>query len=277
VTSQQDFAPSSAATRERGSPRCARYIRKHSLYLKGRYNARTLTAEGQRKAIRYFQDSIRLDPHDASAYYYASAYAGIAECFIELAYFFGMEPKEAFAEAEVAAVKAVTLDAALAEGHAALGLLRLLNDWDWGAADAESRQAIELAPQDPYVHWRRGVCLRYAGRSEEAVAAHRQAEFLDPFSVVAIQEVGWALYYSRRFDEAIDQFHKAVELEPGWDQLYFGLGQTLVQQERHEEAVAALRTAARMGPVMRSLRRPLPTRSAARAAEAKQSMHWSSS
>jgi TolB-like protein/Flp pilus assembly protein TadD len=220
----------------------------YSLYLKGRYNARILTAEGQRKAIRYFQDSIRFDPHDASAYHYAAAYAGIAECFIELAYFFGMEPKQAFAEAEVAAVKAVTLDASLAEGHAALGLLHLLNDWDWDAADAESRQAIELAPEDPYVYWRRGVCLRYAGRSEEAIAAHRQAEFLDPFSVVAIQEVGWALYYGRRFDEAIDQFHKAVELEPGWDQLYFGLGQTLVQQQRHEEAVAALRTAARMGP-----------------------------
>ena len=35
---------------------------------------------------------------------YASAYAGIAECFIELAYFFGMEPKQAFAEAEAAAI-----------------------------------------------------------------------------------------------------------------------------------------------------------------------------
>ena len=220
----------------------------YSLYLKGRYNARILTEEGQRKAIRYFRDSIRFDPHDASAYYYASAYAGIAECFIELAYFFGMEPKEAFAEAEVAAVKAVTLDATLAEGHAALGLLRLLNDWDWSAADTESHRAIELAPDDAYVYWRRGVCLRYAGRSEEAIAAHRQAEFLDPFSVVAIQEVGWALYYGRRFDEAIDQFHKAVELEPAWDQLYFGLGQTLVQQQRHEEAIAALSTAARMGP-----------------------------
>jgi adenylate cyclase len=220
----------------------------YSLYLKGRYNARILTEEGQRKAIRYFQDSIRLDPHDASAYHYASAYAGIAECFIELAYFFGMEPKGAFAQAEVAAIKAVTLDASLAEGHAALGLLRLLNDWDWTAADAESRRAIELASEDPYVYWKRGVCLRYAGRSEEAIAAHRHAEFLDPFSVVAIQEVGWALYYGRRFDEAVDQFHKAVELEPRWDQLYFGLGQTLVQQQRHEEAVAALRAAARMGP-----------------------------
>jgi len=122
----------------------------YSLYLKGRYNARVLTEEGQRKAIRYFNDSIRSDPHDASAYYYASAYAGIAECFIELAYFFGMEPKQPFAAAAEAAVKAVALDEKLAEGHATLGLLRNLNDWDWGAADTESRRAIELAPGDAY-------------------------------------------------------------------------------------------------------------------------------
>ncbi|MHB8723231.1 MAG: winged helix-turn-helix domain-containing tetratricopeptide repeat protein [Steroidobacteraceae bacterium] len=214
----------------------------YSLYLKGRYYARILTEEGQRKAIRYFQESIQSDPD------YAPAYAGMAECFIELAYFFGMEPRKAFAEAQAAAVKAVALDENLAEGHAALSLLHLLNDWDWDAADAESRRAIELAPGDAYVYWKRGVCLRYAGRSDEAVAAHRQAELLDPFSVVAIQEVGWALYYGRRFDEAVAQFRKAVELEPGWDQLYFGLGQALVQLQRHEEAIAALHTAARMGP-----------------------------
>jgi len=90
----------------------------YSLYLKARYFARILTEEGQRKAIVHFQKSIGSDPH------YAPAYAGLAECLIELAYFFGMDPKKAFAEAEPAAVRAVALDEDLAEGHAALGLLR---------------------------------------------------------------------------------------------------------------------------------------------------------
>jgi adenylate cyclase len=214
----------------------------YSLYLKGRYFARILTGDGQNKAIRYFRESIQADPD------YAAAYAGLAECFIELAYFFGMEPKKAFGEAEPAAVKAVELDKDLAEGHAVLSLLRLLNGWDWSAADAESRLAIELAPGDAYVYWKRGVYLRYAGRAEEAVAAHRHAESLDPFSLVAIEEVGWPLYYARRFDEAADQFRRAVDLEPGWDQLYFGLGLTLVQQQRYQEAIAALRTAVQLGP-----------------------------
>jgi adenylate cyclase len=214
----------------------------YSLYLKGRYFARILTEEGQRKAILHFQKSIQCDPD------YAPAYAGLAECLIELAYFFGMNPKDAFAEAKPAALKAVALDEEFAEGHAALGLLRLLDDWDWQTADSETQRAIELAPGNPYVYWKRGVFLRYAGRCDESIPVHLHAESLDPFSIVAIQEVGFALYYARRFREAAEQIQKAIELEPGWDQLYFGLGLVLLQLHRFEEAISALRTAVQKEP-----------------------------
>jgi tetratricopeptide (TPR) repeat protein len=140
------------------------------------------------------------------------------------------------------------LDNEFAEGHAALGLLRLLDDWDWQAADVETQRAIELAPGNPYVYWKRGVFLRYAGRCEESIPVHLHAESLDPFSIVAIQEVGYAYYYARRFGEAAEQIQKAIELEPGWDQLYFGLGLPLLQQRRFEKAISALRTAVQKEP-----------------------------
>jgi len=63
-----------------------------------------------------------------------------------------MDPKKAFAEAKPAALKAVALDEEFGEGHATLGLLRLLDDWDWQTADAETRRTIELAPGNPYVY-----------------------------------------------------------------------------------------------------------------------------
>ena len=214
----------------------------YSLYLKGRYFSRVLTEEAQRKAIQHFQWSIQADTE------YAPAYAGLAECLIELAYFFGMDPKKAFAEAKPAALKAVELDDEFADAHAALGLLRLLDDWDWQAADAETHRAIELAPGNPYVYWKRGVFLRYAGRCEESIPVHLHAEALDPFSIIAIQEVGYAYYYARRFREAAEQIQKAIDLEPGWDQLYFGLGLPLLQQRRFEKAISALRTAVQKEP-----------------------------
>lgn len=214
----------------------------YSFYLKARYFARVLTEEGQRKAIFHFQKSIELDSE------YAPAFAGLAECYIELAYFFGMDPKKAFAQAAPAAVRAVDLDDSLAEGHAALGLLRLLNDWDWRAADDESRRAIELAPGNAYVYWKRGVYLRYAGRIQESIDVHLRAESLDPLSIVAIQEVAYAFYYARRFEDAARQMEKAIELEPAWDQLHFLLGLTLLQLRRFDRAISALRTAVRKEP-----------------------------
>ncbi len=53
----------------------------HSLYLKGRYFARNLTGGGQRRALQYFREAVQADPD------YAAAYAGLAECYVELAYF----------------------------------------------------------------------------------------------------------------------------------------------------------------------------------------------
>ena len=214
----------------------------YSQYLKGRYFARILTEEGQRKAILHFQNSIQCDAD------YGPAHAGLAECLIELAYFFGMNPKKAFTQAKPAALKAVALDEQFAEGHAALGLLRLLDEWDWKAADAETRRAVELAPGNPYVYWKRGVFLRYAGRCDESIQVHLRAESLDPLSIIAILEVGFALYYAERFAEAAEQIKKAIDLEPTWDQLYFGLGLPLLQQKRFDEAISALRTAVQKEP-----------------------------
>lgn len=212
----------------------------YSLYLKGRYFARNLTDEGQRKAIHYFQESIQLDPN------YAAPHASMAECFVSLAFYFGMVPKDAFSPAKVAAERAVQLDETFAEGHAVLGLLRLLDEWNWDAAETEFARAVELAPGDAYVHWKRGMYLQYAGRGEEAVAAHRRAEQLDPLSLVAMEEAGWPLYYSRRYDEAAAQFRKVVELAPDWFLGHFGLGLVLIQQQHYEEALGELRCGARL-------------------------------
>jgi tetratricopeptide (TPR) repeat protein len=135
-----------------------------------------------------------------------------------------MDPKKAFAEAKAAALKAVALDEEFAEGHAALGLLRLLDDWDWEAADAETRRAIELAPGNPYVYWKRGVFLRYAGRCEESVTVHLHAESLDPFSL-----------QQNRFGEAISALRTAVRKEPGnvfsLAALIYGLGHVARKKE----------------------------------------------
>jgi serine/threonine protein kinase/TolB-like protein len=84
-------------------------------YLQGRY----LFGKGGQmtKAIGYFQNAIKEDPT------YAPAYAGLAACYNTLgSVVIGeLPPPEARRQAVDAAVKALRLDGALAEAHAALG------------------------------------------------------------------------------------------------------------------------------------------------------------
>jgi hypothetical protein len=55
-----------------------------------------------------------------------------------------------------------------------------------------------------------GDVLAPTGRREEAIAAARRAEELDPVFNSAI--VGLELYRARRYDEAVDQMRKSMEM-----------------------------------------------------------------
>ncbi len=71
----------------------------YHLYLKGRYNWNKRTPSGTERAIEYFEQAIRHDPH------YALAYAGLADSYNLMAGNSGLRPGETFPKARAAAVK----------------------------------------------------------------------------------------------------------------------------------------------------------------------------
>src|SRR5262249_40081209 len=76
-------------------------------YLKGRYwwsKRAEGTSEGLNNGIEYFQRAIEKDPA------YGLAYDGLADCYIGLAAYDFVPPKEAFPKAKEAALKALELD-----------------------------------------------------------------------------------------------------------------------------------------------------------------------
>src|SRR5262249_2196112 len=87
----------------------------HQLYLKGRYFWNRRTAETLRRAADYFQQAIDKDPG------YALAWAGLADCYALYGFYGARSPREATPKAKEAALRALAIDDALAEPHAALG------------------------------------------------------------------------------------------------------------------------------------------------------------
>jgi TolB-like protein/DNA-binding winged helix-turn-helix (wHTH) protein len=142
---QGTLAPLEAAT-----PKQSKVVdpNAHELYLKGRYFWNKRTGDGLKKAIAYFKQAVELDPASAEAY------AGLADGYaLSGDWEYGiLSPQVAFSEAKTAAAKALALDNKLSEAHTSLAFALDLYGWDWKAAEAEYKLAIELNPNYATAH-----------------------------------------------------------------------------------------------------------------------------
>jgi TolB-like protein/DNA-binding SARP family transcriptional activator/tetratricopeptide (TPR) repeat protein len=212
----------------------------YNLYLKGRYYWHQRTRESLTKAAEAFTGAAALSPDCAESY------SGIADAYAVLGFYDHLPPSEAFPRAKAAAQRALQLDGRLAQPHASLGYVALYYDWDWKTAEREFDRALELNPSYSTGHQWRGNYLVARGRFDEAEAAMRRAQEIDPLSLIASAALGWAQFHRGNFDAAAQQCQRTIELnanfEPAW--LWGGLAHE--GAGRHAEALRMLKRAAEL-------------------------------
>jgi tetratricopeptide (TPR) repeat protein len=142
------------------------------------------------------------------------------------------------ARAKQAAVRAVELNPALAEAHAALGMVETYWDHDWAAAERSFKQAIELEPNLSDAHHRYSLLLAALGRLDQAVAESRRALDLDPLSSGVGHTLGRLLYFSRDYPAAIAQYRRTLEVDPQSFWTHFFLSNSLEQTGAYREAAS---------------------------------------
>jgi TolB-like protein/Flp pilus assembly protein TadD len=211
----------------------------HQLYLKGRYYWNKRGEEGLKKAAEYFERAIKADPN------YAPAYAGMADSYALLGFhgYGALPPAEAVPKAKAAAEQALQIDETLAEAHTSLAFAKEEYDWDWSGAEREYKRAIELNPNYGTAHQWYAVHLAVRGRYPEAIAEIKQAQKVDPLSLVINMNAGWVFYFARQYDEAVGQCRKTLELDPNFAPGHWMLGQAYRQKGMHEEAIAEFQKA----------------------------------
>jgi TolB-like protein/Flp pilus assembly protein TadD/class 3 adenylate cyclase len=212
----------------------------HQFYLKGRYYWNKRYEEGLTKAIEYFKQAIGADPN------YAPAYAGLADSYALLGFHgYGvLPPTEAMPKAKAAAEKALQIDEALGEAHASLAYVTDGYDWDLAGAEKEYKRAIELNPNYATAHQFYGVHLAVTGRHQEAMAEIKQAQQLDPLSLIINVNVAWIFYFARQYDQAVVQCEKTLELDPNFAGTHWMRGQAYRQKGIYEKAIAEFQKAA---------------------------------
>jgi TolB-like protein/Tfp pilus assembly protein PilF len=209
----------------------------HDLYLQGRYHWRKGTEEELRNAIRYFERAIEIDHN------YASAYVGLADCYIGLCGEGCLDAKEAYLKIEPLVKKALELDDKLPEAHATMALLLQDYQWNWDAAEKEFRRAVELNPNWSIVCQSYGVHLAIRGRFLQAITEIKRAEELDPYSI-DIRDCAAEIYRcADNTESAIGECNRMLELDSNFVPAYVKLGKTYLQKSMHQEGVKAMEKA----------------------------------
>jgi eukaryotic-like serine/threonine-protein kinase len=209
----------------------------YHLYLKGRFWWNRRTQAALTEGIKYFEQAIAQDPG------YALAYTGLSDSYALHLDYRGAPVQEGMERAKAMALKALELDESLAEAHTSLGWVTFVYDWDWPAAGAQFRRAIELNPRYSVARQWYSWFLLAMGRSDEALAEGRMALELDPASVSIRRGMGWLEYYARRPALALEHLRKAVEMNPTAEENHRLLGLAYLSMGLLEPAESAFREA----------------------------------
>jgi serine/threonine protein kinase/Tol biopolymer transport system component/tetratricopeptide (TPR) repeat protein len=214
----------------------------YQAYLKGRYYWSQLTEEGLAKALLSFSEALALDPT------FALAQAGLADYYNWLAIWSVLPPTECFAAARDAALKALDLDPALAEAHAALAFLTWNHEHDFEAAARGFQRAIELNPDYALAHQWYAYLLSTQRRHEEALASMERAARLDPLSPMTAVVAAFLYYMARRPDRAMEEAQRALRLDSQHFMVHDIFAWVYSQKGLHSDAVKAAEKALTLAP-----------------------------
>jgi TolB-like protein/tetratricopeptide (TPR) repeat protein len=188
------------------------------------------------QAVAALERAVQLDPT------HAPAQAALARAFYFKAFFGELSPAIALRGMRRAATAALEQDPLLAEAHAQIALVKMLQDWDWSGAERHFRRALEISPGHAQIRHDYAHFLLGQGRHRESAEQTRQAVALDPVNPMLISCLGWHSLFDARYDEAQHFALEANTMMPDhW--AYVVLGWSLLGKGEPGAALAAFREA----------------------------------
>jgi tetratricopeptide (TPR) repeat protein len=200
-----------AGEEKRLSERPTQNLTAYDAFLKGEAAANSLAASDPpslRKALGFYEQAVALDPGFAQAW----ARVSVANSLL----YGNSTPTPALAErARQAGEKAVTLAPNRPEGYLALGNYERVVAVDFNRALEQLQKGLRVAPSDASALSGTALAELGLGRWDAAVEHFRQAERLDPRSVLTLRRLGETLLRLRRYPEAREALDRGLALAPG--------------------------------------------------------------
>ncbi|MGH9719506.1 MAG: tetratricopeptide repeat protein [Bryobacteraceae bacterium] len=160
------------------------------------------------EAIRLLERATELEPD------FAPAWSGLAHALLLSSEMDRAERQAMLDRAKSAAKRAIQADPSFAEPYMVLGDIALYVDWDFPAAEAVLRRAIELNPRDAYAQSEYADVLRITGRFTQAKIELARALTLAPDDASLRVQNALHLYDERRCAEVIREADQALTIRP---------------------------------------------------------------
>ena len=210
----------------------------YSWYLRGRYHLNRQTRESIHRAIECFEEARARSPE------YAAALAGMAAAWLYLGMFAMDPPLEVMPKAREAAARALSINEREGEALSVVACTKGMFEWDWAAAEALFRKALEAEPHSGFCkHLFTMFALAPQARFEESLKMLDEARQIDPLSMFVSASRGAVLLTARRPGDAEIECRRALELDPDFWRAIVGLGRCYETQGRYQDAIACFERA----------------------------------
>jgi TolB-like protein/DNA-binding winged helix-turn-helix (wHTH) protein/Tfp pilus assembly protein PilF len=201
-------------------------------YIQGSYflnsSGRGAGDEERKKARKYFQQAIDLDPS------FAPAYVGLAQSHELLM----QGAPEDLVIVKRAAEKALELDPTSSDAGMELALIKW-ELWDWSGVEEDCRRALALNPNNVAAHDMLASVLDVTGRLDEGLREYQIAQELDPNH----DHLADALYQRGQFEKAIEIRERLAKADPADGYNHFALALAYAQKglyKRYVEEMSAM-------------------------------------
>ncbi len=227
------------------------------------------SAQGQfEKALRFYDRALRFDPESADAYaarglmYFEiedfkrsvedleRAGGILPEFSIRLAksrgfahYYLGNYMQAADAFSEIISSEPVPPSEIIT-----MRALSYFNAGDHDMALRDSGLAVEIAPDDPRMHYNHANFLALSGRTDEALKSYNESIRLDPDYYEALLNRGKIYFDTGKHFRSLVDYNRAVELRPDLIQGYVHRGSAYVAAEMYRQAEQDFSTVLEMDP-----------------------------
>ncbi|TVP54850.1 MAG: hypothetical protein EA351_12300 [Gemmatimonadales bacterium] len=210
----------------------------YDLYLKARYLWSHRTDDSMRQGLEHLERALELDP----GFSLARAAMALTHATMGL---YGIEaPDRSMGLALAEAQRTLELEPASSEALVARGCARVMYRWEWTAAEADFRSAIQLAPSYATAHqWLAMNLLAPRKRFDEAEEEVGHAAALDPISAAVGASQGVLAHFRRDHESALAHFDQVERLHPEFAAVHFFRGQALDAAGKPSEAISSFERA----------------------------------